>query len=103
MPADARSALTIGAANGAGSARYYSSVGAGPGRELLLKPDALGYDSFDLGGGTRAAGSWMAAAFDGGLAACLIGAGTPAEPKSLLRLIDLPPGGVLKIPASWLK
>ena len=103
MPADARAVLTVGAADRNGDARFYGSVGAGPNRQLLVKPDALGYDSFDLGGGTRGAGSWVAAAFDGGLAACLIGSGAPPEPKPLLKLLDLPPGGVLKIPASWLK
>jgi hypothetical protein len=103
MPADARSVVTVGAADGAGKVKFYSSVGAGPGRELLVKPDVLSYDSFDLGRGTRAAGSWIAAAFDGGLAACAIGANVPAEAGPFLRTLDARPGSVLKIPASWLK
>jgi hypothetical protein len=103
MPADARSVLTVGAAGRDGRAQYYSSVGAGPGRELLIKPDVLGYDSFDVGGGTRAAGSWMAAAFDAGLAACLLGANSPAQTKQFLQLMDLKPGAVLKVPENWFK
>ncbi len=103
MPADARSVVTVGAADGDGKVRYYSSVGAGPGRELLAKPDVLSYDSFDLGNGTRAAGSWIAAAFQGGLAACAISANAPAETGPFLRTLDARPGSVLKIPASWLR
>ncbi len=103
MPADARTVLTVGAADRDGKATYYSSVGAGPGRELLVKPDVLGYDSFDVGGGARAGGSWIAAAFDAGLAACLLGADSPAQTKYFLQLLEVKPGAVLKVPPNWLK
>jgi hypothetical protein len=103
MPADARAVVTVGAADAEGHARFYSSVGAGPGRQLLMKPDVLGYDSFDLGNGRRAAGSWAAAAFDGGLAACLLGANVPAEAQPFLKTLHAQPGAILKIPPNWLK
>jgi hypothetical protein len=103
MPADARAVVTVGAADAEGHARFYSSVGAGPGRQLLMKPDVLGYDSFDLGNGRRAAGSWMAAAFDSGLAACLLGANVPTEAHPFLKTLNAQPGAVLKIPGNWLK
>jgi len=102
MPGDARSALTVGAASADGKAQPYSSIGAGPGRELLAKPDVLGFDHIDLGQGLKAGGSWVAGAFNAGLVACLIGADAPASSHHLLRLLETVPGGVLRVPATWL-
>jgi hypothetical protein len=103
MPADARNVLTIGAANKDGRAQHYTSVGGGPGRALLVKPDLLGFDHIDLGDGAAAGGSWVATAFDGGLVACLIGSNTPANALQLFRLLHIPAGAVLRVPASWEK
>jgi hypothetical protein len=103
MPADARRVLAVGAARANGKPQFYSSIGAGPTRELFVKPELLAFDSIDLGGGVKAGGSWVAASFNGGVVACLLGSGAPAEPTLLLELLKLPPGSVLRIPASWIK
>ncbi|HLZ10120.1 MAG TPA: hypothetical protein VKT80_16135, partial [Chloroflexota bacterium] len=49
MPGDARNVLTVGAANASGRSAFASSVGAGPGREMMVKPDVLGFAVIDLG------------------------------------------------------
>jgi hypothetical protein len=102
MPADARNVLAIGAAGADGKARYYSAVGAGPLREMLIKPEFLGPDGLDLAG-AKFAGSWVAAAFDGGLVACLVGDGPPAQVHALMQLLQLAPGTLLRVPEPWLK
>jgi hypothetical protein len=102
MPADAVNALTIGAADASGKARFYTSVGAGPLRELLIKPNFLGYDGIEVAGTPRA-GSWVATGFEGGTVACLIGANTPAQVRQLIQILQVPQGTVLRIPENWLK
>jgi hypothetical protein len=67
MPADARTAVTTGAADSLGKPRPYSAGGPPFALDLLPKPEVI---AFDEGGGTG-----EAAAFAAGLAAALQGAG----------------------------
>jgi hypothetical protein len=117
MPADAHRVLAVGAAAADGKPQFYSSVGAGPNRVLLIKPELLGFDHIDLGGGVKAGGSWVAASFNAGAVACLLGSNAPADPMLLVRLLlgyvqnqhgywfRVPGqlGAILKIPESWVK
>jgi hypothetical protein len=90
MPADANTAVTVGAANGGGSRQAYSAGGAPFGLGLLVKPDVL---AFDDGEGTAGA-----AAFAAGLTAIAATAG-----PSLEGVLPTPmgPGGLLRIPSDW--
>jgi hypothetical protein len=95
MPADARNVLTVGATSPA------SAVGAGPGRELMTKPDVLGPASMDLGATRKTGGTAIAAAFDAGVAACLVGMNVPPQAKAFHQVLGLAPGDVLRVPAEW--
>jgi hypothetical protein len=101
MPADARNVLSVGAAGRDGRATYYSAVGAGPDRELLIKPDLLGFTPFTVDGRV-AEGSAFAAAFNAGVAACLLGSGAPAQPYYFMQLLQLSPGTALRLPEAWM-
>ena len=103
MPADARNALTVGGANSQGLPSPFSAVGAGPLREMLLKPDVLGFESADFGERLKGSGSGVAAAINGGAVACLLEMNAPAQPRHFLQLLQLPPGAVLRVPATWLE
>jgi hypothetical protein len=88
MPADARTAITVGAAGSDNQRQPYSSGGAPFGLDLLAKPDILSYDG---GGGTA-----ESAAFAAGLAALVPLAGR--TPTACLQNLHVPPGGVLRLP-----
>jgi hypothetical protein len=88
MPADARTVVTIGAADERDRRQPYSAGGAPLGMELLSKPDVLAYD---LGEGTA-----ESAAVAAGLAALLPPTGH--SPTVSLRAFHVPVGGVLCLP-----
>lgn len=88
MPADARTAITVGAADVRNQRQPYSAGGPPFGMELLSKPDVL---SYDLGAGTS-----ESAAFAAGLAALVPFAGH--NPSACLQNLHVPPGGVLRLP-----
>jgi hypothetical protein len=88
MPADARTAITIGAANVRNDRQPYSAGGAPFGLELLSKPDMLAYDN---DGGTA-----ESAAFAAGLAALVPPVGR--TPTACLQNLHVPSGGVLRLP-----
>jgi hypothetical protein len=88
MPGDARTAITVGAADERGRRQPYSAGGAPLGMELLSKPDVLSYD--------RGEGTAESAAFAAGLAALVPSAGR--TPSACLQSLHIPPGGVLRLP-----
>ncbi|MFL5341765.1 MAG: hypothetical protein ACJ8F7_16595 [Gemmataceae bacterium] len=102
IPGDARTVLTVGGADASGRPSPFGSVGAGPQRELLLKPDVLGFESVDFGDKRQGAGTGIAAALDAGAAACLFGLNASANPRHFTQALQLPPGSVLRIPDAWL-
>lgn len=91
MPADARSAVTVGAADNGGNRQIYSAGGAPLGMDLLEKPDLL---TFDGGAGTA-----DAAAFAAGLAAAARSAA--GSLAGGLPLLPPKPGGLLRVPDDW--
>jgi hypothetical protein len=88
VPADARTAITVGAADGRGQRRPYSAGGPPFSLDLLVKPDMLAYDEGE--------GTAEAAAFAAGAAAAARSAGVE-QPDCLSALQDRP-GGLLRIP-----
>lgn len=88
MPADARTAITVGAAGSANQRQSYSAGGAPFGLDLLAKPDVLSYD--------RGEGTAESAAIAAGLAALVPLAGH--TPAAFLQNLHVPPGGILRLP-----
>ncbi len=88
MPADARTAITVGAADDRNHRQPYSAGGAPFNLALLSKPDVLSYD--------RSEGTAEAAAFAAGLTALLPHVGR--SPTACLQGLHVPPGGVLCLP-----
>jgi hypothetical protein len=88
MPADARTAITVGAAGLQDKRQPYSAGGTPFGLDLLAKPDVLSYD--------RGEGTAESAAFAAGLAALVPLVGR--TPAACLQNLHVPPGGVLRLP-----
>ncbi len=88
MPADAHTAITVGAADSENKRQPYSAGGTPFGLDLLPKPDVLSYD--------RGEGTAESAAFAAGLAALVPFAGH--TPTAYLQNLHIPPGGVLRLP-----
>jgi hypothetical protein len=84
MPADARTAITVGAADDRNRRQPYSAGGAPFNMELLSKPDVLAYDHDE--------GTAEAAAFAAGLTA--IG----RSPGACREGLHFSPGAVLRLP-----
>lgn len=101
MPADARTAITVGAAKADGKLQPYTAVGAGAGLDLLVKPDLLMFDQLALPAGPKDAGSRLSASYAAGMAALLLQQNAPAEPHLFLKLLDLGPGDFFRIPPIW--
>jgi hypothetical protein len=91
VPGDARSAITVGAADAAGQRQPYSAGGPPFDLGLLAKPDVMTYDDGQ--------GTGEAAAFAAGLAAAARSA-APSWAASLPALSDRP-GGLLRVPPGW--
>ncbi len=88
MPADARTTITVGAANSGNQRQPYSAGGTPFGLDLLAKPDVLSYD--------RGEGTAESAAFAAGLAALVPAAGH--TPSACLQNLHILPGNVLRLP-----
>ncbi len=88
IPADARTAIAVGAADGRGQRRPYSAGGSPFNLDLLPKPDVLTYDD----GGESTAD---AAAFAAGVAAAARSAGV--EMPDFLPTLRDRPGGLLRV------
>ncbi|MGH7172806.1 MAG: S8 family serine peptidase, partial [Gemmataceae bacterium] len=88
MPADARTTITVGAADARNQRQPYSAGGAPFGMALLSKPDVLSYD--------RGEGTAESAAFAAGLAALVPSTGR--TPTACLQSLHVSPGGVLRLP-----
>jgi hypothetical protein len=88
MPADARTAITVGAADDRARRQPYSAAGAPFNLDLLPKPDVL---AFDLNEGTS-----EAAAFAAGLAA--LAPNRARSPQTCLQELHVLPGGLLRLP-----
>jgi hypothetical protein len=88
MPGDARTAITVGAADARDHRQPYSAGGAPFNLELLAKPDVLSYDHGE--------GTVEAAAFAAGLTALAPFLGR--TPTACFQALHVPPGGILRLP-----
>ncbi len=99
VPADARSVISVGAADWENKPRPYSAGGPLPFAELSKKPSLLTYDALNFGpentGG--AFGTSLATSFAAGTVACMLSAGM--TPEMALNYLNKQNGGVLKVPA----
>jgi hypothetical protein len=91
VPADARSVITVGAADPAGRATLSSAPGSPWDLALLQKPDVLAYD--------EGLGTGPAAAFAAGLIASAHTAGVPLVTSLETLCVKL--GQVLRVPEKW--
>jgi hypothetical protein len=97
-PCDARSVITVGAANPAGVAR--PSVGRGVlSQEPSFKPDVLSFDLLGADHGSELYGAGEATGFAAGFAATTLSAG--ASRLKFLESVQAKPGGVLRVPEAW--
>ncbi len=93
IPADARSVITVGAADWQNQPRPYSAGGPLPFAGLAKKPAVLAYDGlhFDAANSGGALGSSIATSFAAGTVATLLSAGmTPADAVALSESIRRP-------------
>jgi hypothetical protein len=98
-PGDARSVITVGAADRQDKPRPYSAGGPLAFAELATKPTLLAYDGLQVGpeGTGGAFGTSVAAPFAAGTAATLMSAGMSRD--NVLKLLKQQNGRVLKVPA----
>ena len=98
MLADARTVVTVGAAQLSGQPQPFSSAGPPMGLVGFRKPNVLAYDALDvaLPGLSKAYGSDLATAFATGQAACLLSVGM-TRPQ-LTRFLLSQNGAVLRCP-----
>lgn len=99
-PADARSVVTIGAANALAQPQPYSARGAAPSLALIASPRMIAFDEFRFAQGT-ARGTGSATGFAAGIVAATLGAGGPAAHD--LKWMAIPDGGLIRVPAAWLQ
>jgi hypothetical protein len=97
MPADARSVITVGAANRAKKPQPYSATGPVMNLELLAKPNVLVFDKGLLGPeGATAYGTSLAAPYAAGLAARALYTGQPRA--EFMKTLRSRPAKVLTLP-----
>jgi hypothetical protein len=101
MPADARNVVTVGSARADRKPQPYMSVGAGPGLDLLVKPDITMFDQIALPVGPKDSGSSIATSYAAGLGALLLEQNAPANADLFLKILDLSPGSFFKVPDVW--
>ena len=98
IPGDAKAAIAVAASEKPFGDTPAGATGAGPGVQLLRKPDLIANGSI---GGEGGSGSGVAAGFAGGVLAALIGSGAP--PADVLAATGLRTGGPAVIPEGWLR
>jgi len=98
-PADARSAVVVGAADAAGQEQPYSARGTAPILILNARPNFVTFDEFSFGN-VSARGTAVANGFASGTLAAILSAGGP--PSADLRWLRIAPGGPLLVPSAWL-
>ena len=99
LPGDARSIVTVGAADWSDRPQPYSAGGPLAFAELACKPTLLAYDALRLAppGSGGAVGTSVATAFAAGTVATLVSAGMP--PEAAQHYLQHLNGNVLKVPA----
>lgn len=97
MPGDANSLVTVGAADRTNRSQPYSSWGPPLNLELLPKPNFLSYDGLEVGADDPKGviGTHIAAAYAAGVTTTALSAGVAPS------TFNLPPGTLLRIPATW--
>ncbi len=95
MPADARSVITVGAADRRGLPQPYSAGGPPHDVALLAKPDVLAYDQVE--GKDGAQGTGVATGFAAGIAAAARGM-SAAQAAGWREGMGVEPGGVVHAP-----
>jgi hypothetical protein len=101
VPADAQSAIAVGAMHATRKPEPFSAIGAGPNSELQVKPDVMTYDRLPNLGGGPAQGSAFSAALATGVGTSLLSGG--AQPAYFMQYLRIPPGHVFVVPDSWIK
>ena len=98
LPGDARSVITVGAADWRGRPQPYSAGGPLAFAELANKPTLLAYDALQLGppGSGGAVGTSVATSFAAGTVAAMISAGM--SPDMALQYLMQLNGSILKVP-----
>jgi hypothetical protein len=99
-PADAASAVVVGAIDALGRPQAYSARGSAPTLALVTRPTFHAFDEFQFGA-TRARGTSVANGFAAGTIAAILSAGGPAS--SDLRWLRIPEAGQLRVPPAWLQ
>jgi hypothetical protein len=97
-PGDARSVITVGAADRTGMARPATGHGIFN-QEPSLKPDVLAFDLLGSASGEELYGAGEAAGFAAGFAATTLSAG--ASRLRFLESVQATPGGLLQLPKDW--
>lgn len=95
LPGDARSVITVGAADLNGRAQPYSASGAPPFLDLVVKPTVWTYDAMRQGQGS-AWGTSLAASFATGAAATLMSSGLSRE--QVQELLRTQQGQLFRVP-----
>jgi hypothetical protein len=98
MPADARTLVTVGAADQEGRPQRWSTMGPPLNRGLLAKPNILAYDSVPVpqAQDPRSQGTSLSAAFAAGTTASMLSAGIP--PGYLENILTAPSITLLTVP-----
>ncbi len=98
VPADAQAVISVGAVDGSGRPKPYSSTGPALGQQLHAKPDRMMFDHLPLAleEPDALAGTGLAASFAAGLSACARSAGMP--PGRYLHWVRTHPGSILLVP-----
>ncbi|HEV3438953.1 MAG TPA: hypothetical protein VG122_16420, partial [Gemmata sp.] len=95
IPSDSPGAVTVGVPE------VRSLVGGGTGITLLAKPDLLGPEALDLGGGLVLRGTGIATGYVAGIAADLVQAEVTGA--NVFRSVGVAPGKSTVVPDTWLK
>lgn len=98
LPGDAKASIAVAASTKPFGADPAGLTGAGPGVQLLPKPDLVANGTV---AGLPVGGSGVAAGFAGGVVAALIGSGAP--PSEVIPATGLKRGGPAVVTEGWLQ
>jgi hypothetical protein len=98
-PSDAASVVVVGAVDAQGRPQPYGARGSAPSLSLIARPTVAMFDEFHLGNYT-ARGTGTANGFTAGTIAAMLSGGAPGS--SDLRWLQVPAGGLLRVPSVWL-